>query len=118
MINNADLNAPTVPFPRERNYPPEYTEAIAAIEERHKQQLERLSQELSIGLQTEATARAEEQVQEQISSLQNLYKQQRKQNVQLTWVRWIKKQQEVEQASLLGVADQIWECITPTRKYL
>lgn len=30
LINNADLDAASVPFPRERNYPPEYTEAIAA----------------------------------------------------------------------------------------
>ncbi|QLE53901.1 hypothetical protein FD724_39005 (plasmid) [Nostoc sp. C057] len=83
LINNTDLDAPSVPFPRERTYPAEYTEAIAAIEERHKQELERLSQELRIGLQTEATANAEAQVQEQIQSLQNLYKQQREQNVQL-----------------------------------
>nr|WP_242055512.1 hypothetical protein [Nostoc flagelliforme] len=82
-INNADLDAASVPLPRERNYSPEYTEAIAALEERHKQELERLSQELRIGLQTEAAARAEAQVQEQIQSLQNLYKQQREQNIQL-----------------------------------
>ncbi|WP_322745379.1 hypothetical protein [Nostoc sp. LEGE 12447] len=66
-----------VPFPRKRTYPAEYTEVIAAIEERHKQELERLSQELRIGLQTEATAKAEEQVQEQIQSLQQLFKQQK-----------------------------------------
>ncbi|QFS52683.1 hypothetical protein [Nostoc sphaeroides] len=83
LINNADLDAPSVPFPRERNYPPEYTEAIAQIKEQHKLELERLSQELRIGLQTEATAKAEEQVIEQIQSLQNLYKQQREQNIQL-----------------------------------
>ncbi|OYE02439.1 hypothetical protein [Nostoc sp. 'Peltigera membranacea cyanobiont' 232] len=83
LINNTDLDAPSVPFPRERSYPAEYTEAIAAIEERHRQELERLSQELRIGLQSEATAKAEEQVQEQIQSLQNLYKQQREQNIQL-----------------------------------
>ncbi len=83
LINNADLDAASVPFSRGRNYPPEYTEAIAAIEERHKQELERLSQELKIGLQTEAAAKAEEQVQEQIQSLQNLYKQQKEQNIQL-----------------------------------
>ncbi|WP_375501540.1 hypothetical protein [uncultured Nostoc sp.] len=83
MVNNADLDAASVPFPRERTYPAEYTEAIAALEEQHKQELERLSQELRIGLQSEATARAEEQMQEQISSLQNLYKQQREQNLQL-----------------------------------
>ncbi len=81
--NNTDLDAPSVPFPRERTYPAEYTEAIAAIEERHKQELERLSQELRIGLQSQATARAEEQVSEQIQSLQNLYKQQKEQNIQL-----------------------------------
>ncbi|MEH1865226.1 MAG: hypothetical protein V7K69_09460 [Nostoc sp.] len=83
LINNADLDAPSVPFSRERNYPPEYTEAIAAIEERHRQELERLEQDLRVGLLSEATANAEEQVQEQIQSLQNLYKQQREQNIQL-----------------------------------
>ncbi|MBD2527069.1 hypothetical protein [Nostoc sp. FACHB-133] len=83
LINNTDLDAASVPFPRERNYPPEYTEAIAAIEERHKHELERLSQEMRIGLQTEAAARAEEQVQEQIQSLQQLFKQQKEENVQL-----------------------------------
>ena len=40
LINNTDLDAASVPFPRERNYPAEYSEAIAAIEERHKQELE------------------------------------------------------------------------------
>ncbi|MCC5654722.1 hypothetical protein LC609_34130 [Nostoc sp. XA013] len=83
LINNADLDAASIPFSRGRDYPPEYTEAIAAIEERHRQELERLSQELRIGLQSEATVKAEEQVQEQIQSLQNLYKQQREQNIQL-----------------------------------
>ncbi|HYX17456.1 MAG TPA: hypothetical protein VE944_24495 [Nostoc sp.] len=80
LINNADLDAPSVPLPRERSYPAEYSEAIAAIEERHKQELERLEQELRIGLQTEAATRAEAQVQEQIQSLQNLYKQQKEQS--------------------------------------
>nr|WP_292875722.1 hypothetical protein [Nostoc sp. NMS1] len=83
LINNTDLDAPSVPFPRERNYPPEYTEAIAALKEQHKLELERLSQELRIGLQTEATTRAEAQVQEQIQSLQQLFKQQKEENVQL-----------------------------------
>ncbi|MBD2536111.1 hypothetical protein H6G97_45075 [Nostoc flagelliforme FACHB-838] len=83
LVNNADLDAPSVPFPRERTYPVEYTEAITALEEQHKQELERLSQEMRIGLQTEATARAEAQVQEQIQSLQQLFKQQKEQNIQL-----------------------------------
>ncbi|MEA5621547.1 hypothetical protein [Nostoc sp. UHCC 0251] len=34
-------------------------------------------------MQTEATAKAEEQVEEQIQSLQNLYRQQKEQNIQL-----------------------------------
>jgi DNA repair exonuclease SbcCD ATPase subunit len=55
----------------------------AALKEQHEQEIERLQQELRIGLQSEATARAEEQVQEQIQSLQNLYKQQKEQNIQL-----------------------------------
>ncbi|MEH2383472.1 MAG: hypothetical protein V7K27_32060 [Nostoc sp.] len=83
LVNNADLDAPSVPFPRERTYPAEYTEAIAQIKEQHQQELERLEQELRIGLQAEAGARAEAQVQEQILSLQSLYKQQREQNIQL-----------------------------------
>ncbi|QFS52255.1 hypothetical protein [Nostoc sphaeroides] len=86
LVNNsdlADLNAAIVSESSERTYPKEYTEAIAAIEERHKHELERLSQELRIGLQAEVSATAEAQVQEQIQSLQQLYKQQREQNIQL-----------------------------------
>lgn len=83
LINNGDLDAPSAPFPRERTYPAEYTEAIAQIKEQHRQELERLQQELRIGLQSEATARAEEQVSEQIQSLQQLFKQQKEENIQL-----------------------------------
>ncbi|MBN3907097.1 MAG: hypothetical protein HWQ35_11210 [Nostoc sp. NMS1] len=83
LINNADLNDAIVSESSGRTYPKEYSEAIAALEEQHKHELERLSQELRVGLQAEAGAKAEAQVQEQISSLQNLYKQQKEQNVQL-----------------------------------
>jgi DNA repair exonuclease SbcCD ATPase subunit len=83
LINNTDLDAHSVPFPTEPSYSPQYSEAIAALKVQHKLELERLQQELRIGLQSEATARAEEQVQEQIQSLQNLYKQQKEQNIQL-----------------------------------
>ncbi|OYE00431.1 hypothetical protein CDG79_35185 [Nostoc sp. 'Peltigera membranacea cyanobiont' 232] len=83
LVNNADLDAASVPFPTEPSYSPQYSEAIAALKEQHKLELERLQQELRIGLQSEATARAEEQVSEQIQSLQNLYKQQKEQNIQL-----------------------------------
>ncbi|WP_414573232.1 hypothetical protein [Nostoc sp. CCY 9925] len=83
LVNNIDLDASSVPFPRERTYSTEYAEAIAALKEQHKLELERLSQELRIGLQTEATTRAEAQVQEQIQSLQQLFKQQKEENVQL-----------------------------------
>ncbi|MCC5654748.1 ELKS/Rab6-interacting/CAST family protein [Nostoc sp. XA013] len=83
LINNTDLDAASVPFSRGRNYPPEYTEAIAQIKEQHRHELERLEQELKIGLQTEAKARAEAQVQEQIQSLQQLFKQQKEENIRL-----------------------------------
>ncbi|OYE00606.1 hypothetical protein [Nostoc sp. 'Peltigera membranacea cyanobiont' 232] len=86
LVNNTDLtdlNDAIVSEPSERRYPKEYSEAIAALEKQHKQELERLEQELRIGLQAEAGARAEAQVQEQILSLQNLYKQQKEQNIQL-----------------------------------
>ncbi|MCC5661857.1 hypothetical protein LC608_33925 [Nostoc sp. XA010] len=81
--NNADINDAIMSQSNQRTYPPEYSEAIAALKEQHKLELERLQQELRIGLQSEATARAEAQVIEQISSLQNLYKQQKEQNIQL-----------------------------------
>ncbi|MHC5916764.1 MAG: hypothetical protein ACYTXE_38610, partial [Nostoc sp.] len=83
LVNNADLNDAIVSESSERKYPKEYSEAIAQIKEQHKLELERLSQELRIGLQAEVSARAEEQVIEQIQSLQNLYKQQKEQNIQL-----------------------------------
>ncbi len=86
LVNNtdlADLNNAIVSESSERRYPKEYSEAIAALEKQHKQELERLEQELRIGLQAEAGARAEAQLQEQILSLQNLYKQQKEQNIQL-----------------------------------
>ncbi|WP_373527149.1 hypothetical protein [Nostoc sp.] len=85
-VNNtdlADLNDTIASFSSERTYPKEYSEAIAALKEQHQQELERLEQELRVGLQTEAIARAEAQVIEQIQSLQNLYKQQKEQNIQL-----------------------------------
>ncbi|MBD2254627.1 hypothetical protein H6G14_25645 [Nostoc parmelioides FACHB-3921] len=83
LVNNADLDAPSVPFSTERTYPKEYAEAIAQIREQHQQELERLEQELRIGLQSQATARAEEQVQQELASLQQLFQQQKQQNIEL-----------------------------------
>lgn len=83
LVNNADLDAAIVSDSTERTYPPEYSEAIAALKEQHKLELERLEQELRIGLQAEVNARAEAQVSEQIQSLQNLYRQQKEENIQL-----------------------------------
>ncbi|WP_298911437.1 hypothetical protein [uncultured Nostoc sp.] len=83
LVNNADLDDAIVSQSTEPTYPKEYTEAIAALKEQHKLELERLSQELRIGLQAEVSARAEAQVSEQIQSLHFLYKQQKEQNIQL-----------------------------------
>ena len=83
LVNNADINDAIVSQSTERTYPPEYSEALAALKEQHKLELERLEQELRIGLQAEVSARAEAQVIEQIQSLQDLYKQQKEQNIQL-----------------------------------
>jgi vacuolar-type H+-ATPase subunit I/STV1 len=83
LVNNTDLDDAIVSESTERTYPPEYSEAIAALKEQHKLELERLSQELRIGLQAEVKARAEAQVSEQIQSLQNLYRQQKEENIQL-----------------------------------
>ncbi|AUB43436.1 ATPase involved in DNA repair (plasmid) [Nostoc flagelliforme CCNUN1] len=83
LVNNTDLDDAIVPQSRQRTYPKEYTEAIAELKEQHKLELERLSQELRIGLQAEVSARAEAQVSEQIQSLQQLYRQQKEENIQL-----------------------------------
>jgi DNA repair exonuclease SbcCD ATPase subunit len=87
LVNNADLtnlsNDTIASFSHERTYPAQYSEAIAALEEQHKQELERLEQELRIGLQTEANARAEAQIKEQLEAYQNLLQQQKEQNIQL-----------------------------------
>ncbi|MCW5318298.1 hypothetical protein GTQ43_32585 [Nostoc sp. KVJ3] len=83
LVNNSDLDAAIVSESSERRYPKEYSEAIAQIKEQHQQELERLEQELRIGLQAEVSARAEEQVSEQIQSLQQLFKQQKEENIQL-----------------------------------
>ena len=81
LVNNTDLDVAIVS--PERRYPKEYAEAIAALKDQHKLELERLEQELRIGLQAEVSARAEPQVSEQIQSLQQLYKEQKEQNIQL-----------------------------------
>ncbi|MHC5822779.1 MAG: hypothetical protein ACYT04_44835, partial [Nostoc sp.] len=83
LVNNTDLDAAIVSQSTERTYPKVYAEALAALKEQHKLELERLEQELRIGLQAEVNARAEAQVSEQIQSLHFLYKQQKEQNIQL-----------------------------------
>jgi hypothetical protein len=83
LVNNADLDGLSVPSSGERTYPAEYASAIASLKEQHKQELERLEQELRIGLLSDATARAEQQVQEELESLQQLFRQQKEQNLQL-----------------------------------
>ncbi|BAY41837.1 hypothetical protein NIES2111_62330 (plasmid) [Nostoc sp. NIES-2111] len=87
LVNNDDLtnlsNETIESFTTERKYPPEYAEAIAALKQQHRQELERLEQELRIGLLSEATTKAEEQVQQELASLQHLFQQQKEQNIQL-----------------------------------
>ncbi len=62
---------------------PENIESIAFLKEQHRLELERLEPELRIGLQVEATARAEAQMKEQLSAYQELLQQQKQQNFQL-----------------------------------
>ncbi|MBD2505568.1 hypothetical protein [Anabaena azotica] len=87
LINNTDLthlsNDEIESFTTERKYPPGYAQAIAAIEQQYQQKIERLEQELRIGLLSEAKAQAEQQVQEQLTSWQQLYQQQKEQNIQI-----------------------------------
>jgi hypothetical protein len=86
LVNNRDLtgeNDTIASFSPERRYPQEYTEVIAELKEQHRRELERLEQELRIGQQTEANARAEAQVREQLESSQKLYQQQKSENIKL-----------------------------------
>jgi hypothetical protein len=93
-VNNTDLDISSVSFPSERTYPPEYTEVLAQIKEQHKLELERLEQELKIGMLAQAQALASEQVIEQLSCVQKLYQEQKEQNIQL--------QQRLHQMESLG----------------
>ncbi|MBD2505227.1 hypothetical protein [Anabaena azotica] len=81
LVNNDDLDIPTSPV--ERTYPNGYAEAIAQIKQQHQQELERLEQELRIRLVSEAKAQAEQQVLEQLIASQQLYQQQKQQNIEL-----------------------------------
>ncbi|MBD2440588.1 hypothetical protein [Nostoc sp. FACHB-110] len=84
LVNNADLSNDAIePFTPERTYPKEYAEAIAQLKQQHQQELERLEEELRVGLLSEANARAEKQVQEQLAALQNLFQKQKEENIQL-----------------------------------
>ncbi|HEY9799764.1 MAG TPA: hypothetical protein V6D25_05340, partial [Leptolyngbyaceae cyanobacterium] len=79
LVNNTDLDTPPV----ERTYPNGYLDAIAQIKQQHQQELERLEQELRIRLVSEAKAQAEQQVLEQLIASQQLYQQQKQQNIEL-----------------------------------
>ncbi|MBU7585718.1 MAG: hypothetical protein KAF91_23010 [Nostoc sp. TH1S01] len=84
LVNNADLSNDAIEsFTPERTYSKEYAEAIAQLKQQHQQELERLEKDLKIGLQAEATTQAQEQVQEQLIALQNLFQQQKEENIQL-----------------------------------
>ncbi|MBD2302571.1 MULTISPECIES: hypothetical protein [Nostocales] len=87
LVNNDDLtnfsNDAIVSFSNERTYPKEYADAITQLKQQHQQELERLEQDLRIGLLSEATAIAEARVQEQLSSVQKLFQQQKEHNIQL-----------------------------------
>ncbi|MFN6565264.1 MAG: hypothetical protein RMY28_036430 [Nostoc sp. ChiSLP01] len=83
LVNKTDLDASNVPYSTERTYPKEYAEAIAQLKQQHQQELERLEQELRIGLQTEVTQAAQQHVTEQLTALQNLFQQQKEENIQL-----------------------------------
>ncbi|MBD2451727.1 hypothetical protein H6G76_32335 [Nostoc sp. FACHB-152] len=84
LVNNADLSNDAVEsFTPERTYPKEYADVIAQLKQQHQQELERLEKDLRIGLQAEATTQAQQQVQEQLTTLQNLFQQQKEENIQL-----------------------------------
>ncbi|MBD2459207.1 hypothetical protein H6G80_34870 [Nostoc sp. FACHB-87] len=84
LVNNADLSNDAVEsLSQQRTYPKEYAEAIAQLKQQHQQELERLEKDLRIGLQAEATTQAQQQVQEQLTTLQNLFQKQKEENIQL-----------------------------------
>lgn len=64
LIAISDLDASSVPFPRQ--YPKEYEEAIAQLKLQHKEEIQRLEQDVRAGLLTESEERAKQLVREQL----------------------------------------------------
>ncbi|MEW6499334.1 MAG: hypothetical protein AB1589_43680, partial [Cyanobacteriota bacterium] len=58
--------------PVERKYPKEYEEAIAQLKLQHQQEIEQLEQQLRVGIQSDAEARAIAQVHEKLAASQSL----------------------------------------------
>ncbi|MCF2152208.1 hypothetical protein IQ276_038650 [Desmonostoc muscorum LEGE 12446] len=83
LINNDDLDAPSVPFPTQRTLPPEYVEAIAARDAQHKEEMQRLEQELRIALVNEARELAQQQLAHELQSIRELYRKEKQEKIQL-----------------------------------
>ena len=97
MMFNRDLSI--VDAPIERKLPPEYQEAIAQLEQQHKEEIARLENELRVGLVTEAEGRAIHSVQEQLEVATAIASQAKEENIRL--------QQRLEELeSLRQLADQ------------
>ncbi|WP_193199752.1 hypothetical protein [Nostoc sp. MG11] len=125
----ASVEEPLVPYgdanaslTSERKYPKEYADAITALKEQHRQEMERLEQELRIGLQAEARDRVEKQLTEQLSSSQKLYQEQKEEIIQLRQhIQEIEalKQLEVENQRLLSRIKELEHAVEqrPTQQW-
>ncbi|MBE9037654.1 hypothetical protein [aff. Roholtiella sp. LEGE 12411] len=99
LISNNDLVAITAP--KERTYPPQYQEAIAQLQSSHKQELERLEQEIRIRIQTGAESAATRKVAEQLEMHSRIASQLKQQNIHLQ-----QKLDEMENLRSLEIENQ------------
>ncbi|MBD2492598.1 hypothetical protein [Aulosira sp. FACHB-615] len=71
-IHNKELDAPSSPYPPERRIDPKYQEAIAQLEEQHRQEIARLEQEIECRIRGEAEQKAIASLHDQIKAAQDL----------------------------------------------
>ncbi|WP_193200743.1 hypothetical protein [Nostoc sp. MG11] len=83
LSNNENFNAKNVSFSSQQIETEEFISMVAAIKEQHRQELERLEQDLRTSLFLSAKQAAQERAKEQLESWQKLIKEQKQESIQL-----------------------------------
>ncbi|ALF55735.1 hypothetical protein ACX27_27405 [Nostoc piscinale CENA21] len=72
VVSVKKLTTPSSPYPQERRLPPQYQEAIAQLEEQHRQEIARLEMEIESRIRGEAERLAIASLHDQIKAAQDL----------------------------------------------